>query len=150
MINYQGDPLLITHVNLFIIKYLKSIFISPVTFLRAVGHTFKHKKIKVMKLQTIILAVSFLLVGATSFAGNVESVFRKKVNSKIKYPENVSQKVDVEVYVQFTVLESGEIQIDSISSESEEINKSIADQIKALKVSASNTDVIGKTFLINS
>ncbi|ASS50056.1 MAG: hypothetical protein A3D31_10820 [Candidatus Fluviicola riflensis] len=118
--------------------------------MRAVGHTFKHaiklKKIKVMKLQTIILAVSFLLVGATSFAGNGESVFRKKVNSKIKYPENVSQKVDVEVYVQFTVLESGEIQIDSISSESEEINKSIADQIKALKVSASNTDVIGKTF----
>jgi len=99
-----------------------------------------------MKLQTIILAVSFLLIGATSFAGNGESVFRKKVNSKIKYPENITQKVDAEVYVQFTVLESGEIHIDSISSVSEEINEGIADQIKALKVNASNTDVIGKTF----
>ncbi len=99
-----------------------------------------------MKLQTLILAVSFLLIGATSFAGNGESVFRKKVNSKIKYPEHVSQKVDAEVYVQFTVLQSGEIQIDSISSVSEEINNSIAEQIKALKVSASDKDVIGKTF----
>ncbi|MDH4472568.1 MAG: hypothetical protein QE487_08150 [Fluviicola sp.] len=99
-----------------------------------------------MKLQTIILAVSFLLIGATSFAGNGESIFRKKVNSKIKYPENISKKIDAEVYVQFTVLESGEIQIDSISSVSDEINKAIADQIKALKVNISNTDVIGKTF----
>ena len=99
-----------------------------------------------MKLQTLILAVSFLLIGATSFAGNGESIFRKKVNSKIKYPENVSEKVDAEVYVQFTVLQSGEIQIDSISSVSEEINQSIIEQIKALKVNTSNTDVIGKTF----
>ena len=133
-----------------IIKLLKNTFAFSVTFLRAVGHTFKQaiklKKNKVMKLQTIILAVSFLLIGATSFAGNGESIFRKKVNSKIKYPENVSQKVDAEVYVQFTVLESGEIHIDSISSVSEEINEGIAEQIKALKVNASNTDVIGKTF----
>lgn len=99
-----------------------------------------------MKLQALILAISFLLAGTTVFAGNGESVFRKKVSSKIKYPENVSEKIDAEVYVQFTVLQNGEIQIDSISSVSEEINKSVAAQIKALKVNASNTDVVGKTF----
>jgi hypothetical protein len=99
-----------------------------------------------MKTTVILTLFSFLWLSTPSFAGNGETLFKKKVNSKIKYPEQISKKVETEVYVQFSVTEAGEIVIDSISSESEEINTAIAEQLKELKVSAEDKDVIGKTF----
>lgn len=99
-----------------------------------------------MKTKTLFLALSFLLAGATSFAGNGEQLFKKKINSHIQYPEVKGEKMDTEVYVQFTVQESGAIVIDSISSGSAEISAAISEQIKALNVNPADKDVIGKTF----
>jgi hypothetical protein len=99
-----------------------------------------------MKTTTLITLFSFLFLAAPSHAGNGVQLFKKKVTAQIKYPEQVSEKVETEVYVQFTVQESGEIVIDSISSESEEINAAIARQLTELKVNSSDKEVIGKTF----
>jgi hypothetical protein len=99
-----------------------------------------------MKATVFITLFGFLFYTAPSFAGNGETVFRKKVSARVSYPEQVSEKVETEVYVQFTVQESGEIVIDSISSESEEINAAIAKQLTELKVNSSDKEVIGKTF----
>ena len=98
-----------------------------------------------MRTRTILLALS-LLIGATTFAGNGEQLFKRKVRSKIFYPEVKGEKVETEVYVQFTVQETGKIVIDSISSANEEINAKIARQIESIKVGALEKDVLGKTF----
>lgn len=98
-----------------------------------------------MKIYVLIMMLIFSF-SSTLFAGNGESVFRKKISNKISYPENVKEKVETEVYVEFTVQETGEIVIDNISSESEEINAAIAEQILKLEVKPTDTDVIGKTF----
>lgn len=98
-----------------------------------------------MKIYAIILMLIFFFA-SSAFAGNGETLFRKKVSNKIAYPEQVSEKVETEVFVEFTVKNSGEIVIDSISSENEEINAAIADQIRQLDVKPTDTDVIGKTF----
>lgn len=108
--------------------------------------TTTHKTNNAMKTKTIILAVAFLLTGTSLFAGNGEQVFRKKVSNQIKYPALKGEQVETEVYVQFTVQPSGEIVIDTIASESEEINAAIAQQIKELKVATTDSDVLGKTF----
>jgi hypothetical protein len=99
-----------------------------------------------MYAKTLFLALAFLLTATFSFAGNGEQVFRKRVSKQIKYPELKGEKVETEVYVQFTVSESGEIVIDKIDSASDEINEAIAQQIKDLKVDATDSEVIGKTF----
>lgn len=99
-----------------------------------------------MYAKTLFLSLAFLLTGTFSFAGNGEQVFRQKVSKHIKYPELKGEKVETEVYVQFTVSESGEIVIDTIASASDEINRAIAQQIRDLKVDATDSEVIGKTF----
>lgn len=100
-----------------------------------------------MKTKTILLALSLLLAGTSiSYAGNGEKLFRKKVSSHISYPELNGEKVETEVYVQFTVQANGEIVIDSISSSSEKINEAISQQLKDLKVNPADKEVVGKTF----
>jgi hypothetical protein len=99
-----------------------------------------------MKTKIVLTAIAFLLTGTSLFAGNGEQLFRKQVRSQIRYPEINGEKVETEVYVQFTVSAAGEIVIDTIASENEEINRAIAQQIKDLKIDAGDSEVLGKTF----
>ena len=94
----------------------------------------------------LIILMLIFFFASSAFAGNGESVFRKKVSRKICYPEHIEKKVETEVYVQFTVQQNGEIVIDSIQSENEEIKVAIRDQIRQLEVAPTDTDVVGKTF----
>ena len=64
-----------------------------------------------MRASVKLLAASLLLISSISFARNGERTFRKLINSKIMYPLHLSQKVETEVYVEFTVLENAKPQI---------------------------------------
>lgn len=99
-----------------------------------------------MRARAFILTLSLVLIGGVSFAGNGERAFRKKINKFIHYPANILKKVDAEVYVEFTVLESMEIRIDSIQCPNEEICSSISEQIKNIEVDPNNKEIINKTF----
>ncbi len=99
-----------------------------------------------MRASVKLLAASLFLISSISFAGNGERTFRKLINSKIMYPLHLSQKVETEVYVEFTVLENAEIRIDSIACPNEEVCSSIADQLTSLKFDANNKEIINKTF----
>jgi len=99
-----------------------------------------------MKTKLVLLALSILGVGTQVFAGNGEQLFKKKVNNHISYPTLKGEDVNAEVFVQFTVSEAGELVIDSISSESEEINAAIVKQLSRIKVDECDAEVIGKTF----
>lgn len=99
-----------------------------------------------MKTKIVLTAFLLLLTGTSLFAGNGEQVFRKKISKQIRYPELKGEKVETEVYVQFTVQLSGEIVIDTIASASDEINRAIAQQIEDLKVDPADSEVTGKTF----
>jgi hypothetical protein len=99
-----------------------------------------------MRVSTKIFVLSLLLISSFSFAGNGEKAFRKLINSKIMYPLHLNQKVETEVYVEFTVLENAQIRIDSISCPNEEVCTAIAEQLTNLKFEANNLDIINKTF----
>lgn len=99
-----------------------------------------------MKTKIIIAALAVFIGAGSFYAGNGETLFRRKVSSSIRYPELRGEKVETEVFVQFTVQENGHITIDSVTSGNETIKESIVRQLEALKTSPNDKDVIGKTF----
>ena len=99
-----------------------------------------------MRAITKIATVGLILFTSFSFAGNGERDFRKMIKSKIMYPFRVSQKVDTEVYVEFTVTDKSEIRIDYITCPYAEICSSISEQLQSLKLDPNNTEIINKIF----
>ncbi len=99
-----------------------------------------------MRIGAIILALNLLLVGSATWAGNGEMAFRKKIKNSIHYPANVSNKVETTVYVEFTVNENYEIQIETIDCEEEEIRLDISRQLMGMRIDKNNLDIVNKTF----
>lgn len=113
-------------------------------FIQSYGQT--TQKHKIMNAALKILAFSLLFTTSYSHAGNGEKAFRKLIESKIFYPLHLSQKVETEVYVEFTVLENAEIRIDKMDCANEEVCEAITLQLKNLKFNPNDSEIINKTF----
>lgn len=102
-----------------------------------------------MAVRKFILGALMVCMGTFVMAGYGENSFKKKVGSHMMYPEfSNEQNIEAKVYVEFTVLGKGKIEINKIESTNDKINEYVIRKLKEVSKEAS-CEVIGKTYKYN-
>ncbi len=85
-------------------------------------------------MKAIILITGFVLATTFSFAGHGETIVDRIMHRKISYPESLREKgIETTVRLRLRVVSEYEVEIVRISSDSEEMNAAVAEQVRHIR-----------------